>query len=447
MRAFTAMWDRICRDRFGVSDPSQRRFRYGVQVNSLGLTEQQPENNVQRIVLELLGVTLSADARARAVQLPAWNEAIGLPRQADQQWSLRIQQVLAFETDLLEYPDLFAGSLVMEAKTHELMDAAQSRARRRARARRRLRRDRGAEAPAGRQPDRPGRGDRVGRAPRRRRELLHRRAGSVLGDNAAASIMTVDPAVETRARRRRRGVAGGPRRGCGRRGARGAATGRRASSPSDNMMVPTIALALAGGTTGEWAGALREVFGEYRAPTGVGSAVAPRASLVAVAVRAREAAATHGGPRGSSSPSPGSTATRTAPSRSPWPPGTRASRSSTRASGCPRQRSSRPRATRTSTSSGCPSCRARTWLSSPRSSGCSRTPGVRAVVVGGIVPAEDAAALIEARRARRLHAEGLRARRDYGRARRPEHRASARRGRRARLVSPPAGSARVWGAR
>ena len=120
MRTFTPMWDEICRTRYGVEDPSLRRFRYGVQVNSLGLTEQQPENNVQRIVLEMLGVTLSADARARALQLPAWNEALGLPRPADQQWSLRMQQVLAFESDLLEYPDIFAGSSVMEAKVHEL---------------------------------------------------------------------------------------------------------------------------------------------------------------------------------------------------------------------------------------------------------------------------------------------------------------------------------------
>ena len=126
MRTFTAMWDEICRTRYHVEDPSLRRFRYGVQVNSLGLTEQQPENNVQRIVLEMLGVTLSADARARAIQLPAWNEALGLPRPWDQQWSLRIQQVLAFESDLLEYPDLFAGSRVMEGIVHELTVAAQS---------------------------------------------------------------------------------------------------------------------------------------------------------------------------------------------------------------------------------------------------------------------------------------------------------------------------------
>ena len=124
MRAFTAMWDRICADRWGVADPKLRRFRYGVQVNSLGLTEQQPENNVPRIVLEALGVTLSRDARARALQLPAWNEALGLPHPWDQQWSLRIQQILAYETDLLEYGDIFEGSHVVEARTAELMDAA-----------------------------------------------------------------------------------------------------------------------------------------------------------------------------------------------------------------------------------------------------------------------------------------------------------------------------------
>src|ERR1051325_5462255 len=125
MRAFTAWWDRICAERYGVDDPKMRRFRYGVQVNSLGLTEAQPENNVQRILLEMLGVTLSKDARARSIQLPAWNEALGLPRPWDQQWSRRMQQVLAFETDLLEYNDIFAGSKVIEAKTAELIEEAQ----------------------------------------------------------------------------------------------------------------------------------------------------------------------------------------------------------------------------------------------------------------------------------------------------------------------------------
>jgi len=124
MRAFNQMWDRICRERYGVEDPKLRRFRYGVQVNSLGLTEQQPENNVQRIVLESLGVTLSKKRPGPGMQLPAWNEALGLPRPWDQQWSLRMQQVLAFETDLLEYGDIFEGSVVIEAKTAELAEAA-----------------------------------------------------------------------------------------------------------------------------------------------------------------------------------------------------------------------------------------------------------------------------------------------------------------------------------
>src|SRR5512142_2715839 len=126
MRAFSRLWDTIISTRYGIEDPGQRRFRYGVQVNSLGLTEAQPENNIQRIVLEMLGVTLSRDARARAVQLPAWNEALGLPRPWDQQWSLRIQQVLAYESDLLEYGDLFNGSQVVEAKTSELIAAAEA---------------------------------------------------------------------------------------------------------------------------------------------------------------------------------------------------------------------------------------------------------------------------------------------------------------------------------
>src|SRR5438874_11203807 len=126
MRAFTQLWDRICAERYGVTDPKLRRFRYGVQVNSLGLTENQPENNVQRIVLEMLGVTLSKNARARAIQLPCWNEALGLPRPWDQQWSLRMQQVLAYETDLLEYDDIFEGSKVIEARTGELLEAAQA---------------------------------------------------------------------------------------------------------------------------------------------------------------------------------------------------------------------------------------------------------------------------------------------------------------------------------
>ncbi len=154
MRAFTQLWDRIGLERYGVTDPKARRFRYGVQVNSLGLTEAQPENNVQRIVLEMLGVTLSRDARARSIQLPAWNEALGLPRPWDQQWALRMQQVLAYETDLLEYPDLFEGSVVVEGLTDRAGRVGVGRARGRARARRRVRGHRGAEGPARGQPRR-----------------------------------------------------------------------------------------------------------------------------------------------------------------------------------------------------------------------------------------------------------------------------------------------------
>jgi ethylmalonyl-CoA mutase len=295
MRAFTALWDRICRERYGVSDPALRRFRYGVQVNSLGLTEQQPENNVQRIVLEMLGVTLSADARARAVQLPAWNEALGLPRQADQQWSLRIQQVLAYETDLLEYPDLFAGSLVMTAKTDELVDAAQAEL-----------------------DDVLDRGGAFASIEELKRRLVasqtarveaiesgaHRVVGvncfadattSPLGTDAAAAVLTVDPAVEAalvadveawRAARDGRAVTAALD------ALRRTAEGR---GDADNLMLPTIALALAGGTTGEWAGALREVFGEYRAPTGVGGVPVPREALAAVAERSARLASDGGG--------------------------------------------------------------------------------------------------------------------------------------------------------
>ena len=188
MRAFGQMWERLGRERYGVTDPKALRFRYGVQVNSLGLTEAQPENNVQRIVLEMLGVTLSRDARARSLQLPAWNEALGLPRPWDQQWALRMQQVLAFETDLLEYPDLFEGSHVVEGRTAELVDSATRRARRRAGARRRLRGHRRAQGPARAQPRRADAPHRGRRADRGGRQPLHR-----------------DRAVAADGRRRRRG--------------------------------------------------------------------------------------------------------------------------------------------------------------------------------------------------------------------------------------------------
>ncbi len=297
VRTFTAMWDEICRTRYGVDDPSKRRFRYGVQVNSLGLTEQQPENNVARIVLEALGVTLSADARARALQLPAWNEALGLPRPFDQQWSLRIQQVLAYESDVLEYPDLFAGSRVMEALVHDLTVAASSELddvlalggafRAIDELKRRL---------VTSQSERVARiesGEQVVVGVNRFTET----APSPLTTEGLAVTVSVDPAVE-------RELADGVR---GWRAARdpravAAALGElsrvaRSDDPEDNVMVPTIALAKAGGTTGEWANALREVYGEYRAPTGVAGARARRSDDFATLVaRSRAISAARGRP-------------------------------------------------------------------------------------------------------------------------------------------------------
>ncbi len=205
LRAFGQLWEQLLAERYGVTDEKLRRFRYGVQVNSLGLTEAQPENNVQRIVLETLGVTLAKDARARAIQLPAWNEALGLPRPWDQQWSLRIQQVLAFETDLLEYDDIFAGSHVVEAKTAELAEAARARAAVGARRRRRLLDDRRDEAA-------PRAEQRRARAPHRDRRPHRRRREPLRGDGRLAP------------RRRRRRLDPGGRRG---RGARADRTPRR----------------------------------------------------------------------------------------------------------------------------------------------------------------------------------------------------------------------------
>ena len=267
MRAFTKMWDQICLDRYGVTDPKARRFRYGVQVNSLGLTEAQPENNVQRIVLEMLGVTLSKDARARSLQLPAWNEALGLPRPWDQQWSLRMQQVLAFETDLLEYDDIFNGSHVIEGLTDELVAAAQAELD-----------DVLAQGGAFAAIE-----ELKGRLVASNTERVRRiETGEqvVVGVNTFTetansplegdeSILRVDPAVEAqtiaeveqwRATRDHAAVDAA------------LAELRRVAATDENIMEATIALAVAGGTTGEWAGALREVFGEYRAPTGVAAA-------------------------------------------------------------------------------------------------------------------------------------------------------------------------------
>jgi (2R)-ethylmalonyl-CoA mutase len=267
MRAFTQLWDRIGQERYGVSDPKARRFRYGVQVNSLGLTEAQPENNVQRIVLEMLGVTLSRDARARSIQLPAWNEALGLPRPWDQQWALRMQQVLAYETDLLEYPDLFEGSTVMEGLTSELTDAAWAEL------------EEVLELGGAFEAIEELKGRLVSSHAERMRKLESGEL-TVVGVNRFAealpsplegegSILKVDPAVEAetiagleewRSVRDQAAVA------------RAIDELRRVAGSDENVMPATIALAHAGGTTGEWAGTLREVFGEYRAPTGVAAA-------------------------------------------------------------------------------------------------------------------------------------------------------------------------------
>jgi (2R)-ethylmalonyl-CoA mutase len=272
MRAFGDMWERIGRERYGVTDPKALRFRYGVQVNSLGLTEAQPENNVQRIVLEMLGVTLSRNARARSLQLPAWNEALGLPRPWDQQWALRMQQVLAFETDLLEYPDLFDGSHVVEARTAELVDAATAEL-----------------------DDVLGMGgafeaidELKGRLVRSHAERIrHIEDGELsvvgvnrfteiepspltAGDGAEGHILTVDPALEAQTGA---GVQAWRSERDNDAVKRSLDQLRQAAESDENIMAATIDLAHAGGTTGEWAGVLREVFGEYRAPTGVGAAV------------------------------------------------------------------------------------------------------------------------------------------------------------------------------
>jgi (2R)-ethylmalonyl-CoA mutase len=269
LRAFARLWDRITAERYGVTDERLRRFRYGVQVNSLGLTEAQPENNVQRIVLEMLGVTLSKDARARAVQLPTWNEALGLPRPWDQQWSLRIQQILAFETDLLEYDDLFAGSHVVESTTAELAEAADAELT--------WVLDGGgafAMIDAMKQRLVQSNADRVRRIESGEITVVGvnrftetAESPLVSGFEDASHILVVDERAEReqvehldawRGSRDDDAVAS-------------ALDGLRdaASDPTVNLVPMSVALARAGGTVGEWAGALRDVFGEYRAPTGV----------------------------------------------------------------------------------------------------------------------------------------------------------------------------------
>jgi ethylmalonyl-CoA mutase len=271
MRAFTALWDEITRERYGVTDPKARRLRYGVQVNSLGLTEAQPENNVQRIVLEMLAVSLSRDARARAIQLPAWNEALGLPRPWDQQWALRMQQVLAFETDLLEYEDIFAGSHVVESKAAEIVAGARAEIERvselggavaavesgymkSALVSSLAEYRRGVES-----------GERVIVGVNR----FETTEPSPLQAEGAKAIEMVDPAVEKHA------VAALEewRQGRDNAAVEQALTRlRETARTTENLFEATLACARAGATTGEWAGALRDVFGEYRAPTGVSAA-------------------------------------------------------------------------------------------------------------------------------------------------------------------------------
>ena len=272
MRAFVALWDELTLERYGVADAKQRRFRYGVQVNSLGLTEAQPENNVQRIVLEMLAVTLSKDARARAVQLPAWNEALGLPRPWDQQWSLRIQQVLAFESDLLEYDDLFAGSVVVEAKVADLVAKAKAEIQRV--------QDMGGAVAAVESGYMKG---QLVASHAARRARVESGDEVVVGVNAFTStepspltadldtaIQTVDPAVEQAAVERLE--AWKSQRD---QAAVDAALAElvRAAGTTESLVPATLACARAGVTTGEWAGTLRQVFGEYRAPTGVAGVV------------------------------------------------------------------------------------------------------------------------------------------------------------------------------
>ena len=334
LRAMGVLWEEIGRERFSVEDPKHLRFRYGVQVNSLGLTESQPENNVQRIVLEALAVTLGRDARARAVQLPAWNEALGLPRPWDQQWSLRIQQILAYETDLLEYPDIFEGSKVMDGLVAEMLDGAREEM-----------------AIIGQH------GGAVAAVPYMKAALVesHRdrirriEAGDlvVVGQNryadsepsplaqgADGGILTVDEGVEAEqvaalAQWRAERDAAAVERALDE-------LRRVAQDDSENIMPATIAAARAGVTTGEWAQALRDVYGDYRAPTGVGEASAggatPRATSRSCATRSRACPTRSAGGSRCSSASPASTGTQTAPSRSPCAPATAASTSSTRAS-------------------------------------------------------------------------------------------------------------------
>jgi (2R)-ethylmalonyl-CoA mutase len=286
VRAMASLWDEITRERYGVRDAQQRLFRYGVQVNSLGLTEAQPENNVIRIVLESLGVTLSKRARCRALQLPAWNEALGLPRPWDQQWSLRIQQILAYETDLLEYEDLFDGSKVVEARTRELVEAA--------RAELAVVLEMGGAVAA---VENAYMKQQLVESQTERQRAIEEGRQTVVGVNAytesepsplleggARAILTVDESAEHeqierlrtfRAKRSQTEVAAALR------------NLRDVVADGGNVMPPSIRCAHAGVTTGEWSDTLRALFGEYRAPTGVAVQRAPSGGERSAAVRER----------------------------------------------------------------------------------------------------------------------------------------------------------------
>jgi ethylmalonyl-CoA mutase len=270
LRAMGILWEELGRERYGVQDPRLLRLRYGVQVNSLGLTESQPENNVQRIVLEALAVTIGRNARARAIQLPAWNEALGLPRPWDQQWSLRIQQVLAYETDILEYPDIFEGSKVMDGLVAELLEGA--------RAEMAVVAEHGGAVEAV-----PYMKGALVDSHRERLRRIETGEQVVVGQNrfteseespltadAEGGILVVDPEVEAQQiEELRRWRAGRDQAAVE---AALAQLAKAAQDSEENLMLPTIAAARAGATTGEWAATLREVFGSYRAPTGVGEA-------------------------------------------------------------------------------------------------------------------------------------------------------------------------------
>jgi len=285
LRAMAEIWERIGRERYGVTEPKFLRMRYGVQVNSLGLTEAQPENNVQRIVLEALAVTLGRNARARAIQLPAWNEALGLPRPWDQQWSLRIQQVLAFETDLLEYPDIFEGSKVMDGLVAELVEGADEEMR--------VVGEQGGAVDAVAYMK-----ARLVESHRERIAKIERSEIKVIGQNcftetedspltagADGGILTPDPEVERECiealeRWKAERDFDAVERAL-------AELAEAAADESRNIMPATIAAAKAGATTGEWAGVLRDVFGDYRAPTGVSGAAAPGDEDLLASLRVR----------------------------------------------------------------------------------------------------------------------------------------------------------------